>query len=165
MYMYMHVNAKSHVINLWVLATVWHSITTSRESITVTSFVGSGMLAESVTSTVQSAGNEHDCPWIVHGWHQCKRENATGVGVGDLVLRTANIRAMKLNYMFLVNQFLKSSEGIWSTFIFQFSTFLRVDIWIDFQTEAPAQEQAWDEHEPRSGIDMTPEHVLKWMHR
>jgi hypothetical protein len=40
--------------------------------------------------------------------------------------------------MVLVNQFLKSSEGIWSTFIFKFSTFLRVDARIDFQTEATA---------------------------
>jgi hypothetical protein len=52
------------------------------------------------------------------------------------------VRPMKLDYMVLVNQFLKSSEGIWSTFIFKFSTFLRVDIWIDLQSEAPAQVQA-----------------------
>jgi hypothetical protein len=52
------------------------------------------------------------------------------------------LRPMKLDYMVLVNQFLKSSEGIWSTFILKFSTFLRVDTWIDFHTEAPAQAQA-----------------------
>jgi hypothetical protein len=50
---------------------------------------------------------------------------------------------MKLDYMVLVNQFLKSSEwlseGILSTFIFKFSTFLWVDTWIDFLSEAPAQ--------------------------
>jgi hypothetical protein len=55
---------------------------------------------------------------------------------------TGTLRPIQLDYMFLVNQFLKSSEGIWSTFIFKFSTFLRVDTWIDFQTEAPAQAQA-----------------------
>jgi hypothetical protein len=59
---------------------------------------------------------------------------------------------MNLDYMVLVNQFFKSSEGIWSTFIFKFSTFWWVDTWIDFQSEGPAQAQ--DEQEPQFGIDI-----------